>query len=336
MIILLDAACPKPDLARVTARVKALGFTARLVRGARDTAVCVSGHERALDPALFAGLPGVRRVIPATSPLRLAQRGVRQPDTVVEVRGVRIGGRGFTVIAGPCAVESRAATLRLAAAVKKAGAHMLRGGAFKPRTSPYSFQGLGEPGLKILAEARDLTGLPVVSEALDQASLELVARYADMVQIGSRSMQNFPLLRAAGRLSLPILLKRGFSATLEEWLLAAEYVLAEGNRRVVLCERSVRAVTGHPYNTLDLNSVLAARRLSHLPVLADPSHGSGVRDQVAALARAAAVLPAHGVLVEVHERPEQALSDGAQALRPAQFARLMGQLRALAPVRPSP
>ncbi len=269
-----------------------------------------------------------------TESYRLVGREAHPDPTVVTVAGrVEIGKGRLVVIAGPCAVESEEQTVRIAKAVARAGAHMLRGGAFKPRTSPYSFQGLGEKGLAILAAARQATGLPVVTEALDARSLALAAEHADVVQIGARNMQNFSLLKESGRIRKPVMLKRGFSATVDEWLMSAEYILAEGNAQVILCERGIRAAaTGnHGRSTLDLGAVLAVRAMSHLPVIVDPSHGSGVRERVAPLARAAAAAGAHGIMVEVHDRPEEALCDGPQAILPDQFAALMKDLAAMAP-----
>ena len=262
-------------------------------------------------------------------PYKLAGREETPSDLIVEVAGLRFGGPDLIVIAGPCAVEGEETYLRSAQTVQAAGARMLRGGAFKPRTTPYAFQGLGEEGLKILAEARAETGLPVVTEAIDPASLELVYKYADIVQIGARSMQNFSLLREAGKLDKPVLLKRGLSATVDEWLQSAEYLLAEGNQRIILCERGIRTFSSHTRNTLDLNAVPVVQKLSHLPVMVDPSHGTGLRDKVVPLARAAAAVGAHGVIIEVHDRPEEALCDGPQAMPPEDFAALVETLRRL-------
>ncbi|MDE2291698.1 MAG: 3-deoxy-7-phosphoheptulonate synthase [Elusimicrobia bacterium] len=327
MLILMEHGSDDKDLAGVVARVEKLGFKAHVIPGADRTAIGVTGNGGPLDPRLFEELPGVKQAIPVTKPYKLAGRDFHHGDTEVQLgRGVVVGAGRFVVMAGPCAVESREQTLRIARAVKKAGAHVLRGGAFKPRTSPYAFQGLGEEGLKILAEARAETGLPVVSEALDPASLELVHKYADVVQIGARNMQNFALLKEAGKLDKPVLLKRGLSATVDEWLQSAEYLLAEGNPRVILCERGIRTFSSHTRNTLDLNAVAVVQKLSHLPVLVDPSHGTGLRDKVAPLAKAAAAVGAHGVIIEVHDRPAEALCDGPQAMPPEEFAALVETL----------
>ena len=330
MLILMDADHKDKDLQGVVARIESLGFKAHVIPGANSTAVGVTGNPGPLDPRIFEVLPGVKQAIPVTKSYKLAGRDFKHGDTAVEIApGLSIGAGRFVVMAGPCAVESREQTLRIARAVKAGGAHVMRGGAFKPRTSPYAFQGLGEEGLKILAEARDETGLPVVSEALDPTSLELVYKYADIVQIGARNMQNFALLKEAGRLDKPVLLKRGLSATIDEWLQSAEYLLAEGNPRVILCERGIRTFSSHTRNTLDLNAVPVAQKLSHLPVLVDPSHGTGLRDKVAPLARASAAVGAHGVIIEVHDRPKEALCDGPQALPPEDFAELVVVLKKL-------
>ena len=281
---------------------------------------------------VFEGLPGVLEVIPVTHSYKLVSREVKAEDTVVDVGGVKAGGRGLVIVAGPCAVESREQILTIALAVKKAGAHLLRGGAFKPRTSPYSFQGLGEEGLKLLAEAREATGLPVVTEAVDVEGVDLVERYADAIQIGARNMQNFSLLRRAGKARKPVILKRGMSATLEEFLMSAEYILSEGNYAVILCERGVRTFSDFSRNTLDLAVVPAVKKISHLPILVDPSHGTGRREKVAPLSRASAAVGADGLMIEVHHDPDRALSDGPQSITPDLFEALMRDLRQIAPV----
>jgi 3-deoxy-7-phosphoheptulonate synthase len=312
--------------------VEARGFKAHAIPGAQRTAIGITGNKGALEAPAFESLPGVLEVIPVSHAYKLVSREVKPDDTVVQVGGVPVGGSGLVVIAGPCAVESREQALTIARAVKAAGAHLLRGGAFKPRTSPYSFQGLGEEGLKILAEAREATGLPVVTEAVDIEGLELVERYADAIQIGARNMQNFSLLRRAGRAKKPVLLKRGMSATLEEFLMSAEYILSEGNYGVILCERGVRTFSDFSRNTLDLAVVPAVKALSHLPILVDPSHGTGRRDKVAPLSRAAAAVGADGLIVEVHHDPNRALSDGPQSITPDMFELLMRDLGQIAPV----
>jgi 3-deoxy-7-phosphoheptulonate synthase len=277
-------------------------------------------------------MPGVETVTPISRPFKLASREFHPQDTVVRVRGHAIGDGSLAIMGGPCSVESRDQLLETADAVRAAGATVLRGGAFKPRTSPYSFQGLGEQGLRILAEARERTGLPVVTEAVDVEGVDLVERYADAIQVGARNMQNFSLLKRVGRARKPVLLKRGMSATLEEFLMSAEYILAEGNYQVVLCERGVRTFSDFSRNTLDLAVVPAVERLSHLPILVDPSHGTGRREKVAPLSRAAAAVGADGLLIEVHHDPDRALSDGPQSLTPDAFARLVEELRQIAPV----
>jgi len=330
MLILLDSDHTEKDLQGVVERVERMGLKAHVIPGAHSTAVGVTGNDQALDPAVFEELSGVKQAIPVTKPYKLAGRDFKQGETVIDVAGrVKVGGGRFCVIGGPCAVESEAAVLRIARKVKDAGGHMLRGGAFKPRTSPYSFQGLGEDGLKILAAARDETGLPIITEAIDPRSLELVYKYADVIQLGARNMQNFALLREAGKLDKPVMLKRGMSATIDEWLMSAEYLMSEGNSRVMLCERGIRTFSGYTRNTLDLNAVAVVRKLSHLPVIVDPSHGTGLREKVAPMARAAAAIPAAGVIIEVHDRPEEARCDGHQALSPESFEELIGQLRAM-------
>jgi len=329
MLIVMKRGAREEEVAGVVARIEAMGFRAVPMPGAQRTAVCVLGNEGPLDPALFREMAGVKEAIPVSKPFKLVSRESRAESSVVAVGAVEVGGGGFTIMAGPCAVESEDQCLRIAEAVATAGAVIFRGGAFKPRTSPYSFQGLGEKGLKILAGVRERFGLPVVTEAIDHDVIKMVADYADMVQIGARNMQNYSLLRAAGHCGKPVLLKRGLAATVEEWLMAAEYVASEGNPRVVLCERGVRTFADHSRNTLDLSAVLAVKQLSHLPVIVDPSHAAGRRDQVGPLAKAAAVVAADGVIIEVHHDPDHALSDGPQSLYPDQFARLAQDLARL-------
>jgi 3-deoxy-7-phosphoheptulonate synthase len=272
-------------------------------------------------------MPGVLEVIPVTHAYKLVSREVKPENSVVKVGDVAVGGGAFVIAAGPCAVESLDQMLTVARQVKAAGARLLRGGAFKPRTSPYSFQGLGEEGLKILARAREETGLPVVTEAIDAESVELVAHYADAIQIGARNMQNFALLKRAGRAKKPVLLKRGLAATLEEFLMSAEYILAEGNYDVILCERGVRTFSDFSRNTLDLAVVPAVKQISHLPILVDPSHGTGRRDKVVPMSRGSAAVGADGLIVEVHHDPDTALSDGPQSITPDAFGALVGELR---------
>jgi len=331
LIVMRQDAKPE-EIRGVIEAVAARGFKAHPIPGAQRTAIGITGNKGAVDAPAFESLPGVLEVIPVTHAYKLVSREVKAEDTVVDVGGVKVGGRGLVIVAGPCAVESLDQALTVARAVKEAGAHLLRGGAFKPRTSPYSFQGLGEEGLKMLAEARQATGLPLVTEALDSEGVDLVERYADAIQIGARNMQNFSLLKRAGRSRKPVVLKRGLSATLEEFLMSAEYILAEGNYQVILCERGVRTFSDFSRNTLDLAVVPAVKRLSHLPILVDPSHGTGRRDKVAPLSRAAAAVGADGLMIEVHHDPDRALSDGPQSITPQMFASLLVELRKIAPV----
>lgn len=330
MLIVMDRGASEGDVRRVVETVERMGLRAHPIPGEQRTAIGITGNRGAIDPSAIENLPGVLEVFRISHPYRLVSREFHPDDTVVSVGGVPVGGKRVVVVAGPCAVESSDQTLRIAKAVRERGADLLRGGAFKPRTSPYSFQGLGEDGLKILAAARAETGLPVVTEVLDTAHVDLVASYADCLQVGARNMQNFELLKAVGRTGKPVLLKRGMSATLEEFLLAAEYVLNEGNPNVVLCERGVRTFTDFTRNTLDLAVIPAVERLSHLPILVDPSHGTGKRNKVIPMSRAAIAAGADGVAVEVHDRPEEAFSDGPQALTPDLFADLMTQLAPIA------
>ncbi len=320
------------EIRGVVKAVEARGMKAHPIPGAQRTAIGITGNKGAVDAPIFEGLPGVLEVIPVTHAYKLVSREVKAEDTVVDIGGVAVGGPALVVVAGPCAVESHEQMLTVARAVKQAGAQLLRGGAFKPRTSPYSFQGLGEEGLKILAAARDETGLPVVTEALDTEGVDLVERYADAIQIGARNMQNFSLLKRCGRARKPVLLKRGLAATLEEFLMSAEYVVSEGNYAVVLCERGVRTFSDFSRNTLDLAVVPAVKSLSHLPILVDPSHGTGRRDKVLPLSRAAVAVGADGIVVEVHHDPNSALSDGPQSITPPMFEALVRDLRQIAPV----
>jgi 3-deoxy-7-phosphoheptulonate synthase len=332
MLIVMDSAATADDVRRVVEAVEGLGLQAHAIPGAQRTAIGVTGNRGSVESASFENLPGVAEVIPVTAPYKLVSREAKREDTVVSIGGVPVGGPRVAVVAGPCAVESEKQALDIAREVCAAGATLYRGGAFKPRTSPYSFQGLGEAGLKILAKVREETGLPIVTEVLDTDSAELVAEYADCLQIGARNMQNFALLRKVGRMRKPVLLKRGMSATIEEFLLSAEYLLSEGNYEVVLCERGVRTFANHTRNTLDLSVIPYVKRISHLPILVDPSHGTGKRLKVLPMSRAAIAAGSDGLLIEVHDHPEVALSDGPQALLPEMFAQLMAEVRLLAPV----
>ena len=330
MLIVMDRSATAADVDRVVETAERMGLKAHPIPGEQRTAVGITGNRGTVEPTAFEDLPGVLEVIKVSHPYKLVSREFHPEDTVVSIGGVPVGGTRLAIIAGPCAVESLEQTVTIAREVKARGAHLLRGGAYKPRTSPYAFQGLGEEGLKILAAAREETGLPVVTEALDTSSIDIVAKYADCLQIGARNMQNFELLKAAGRIGMPVLLKRGMSATLEEFLLAAEYVLAEGNPNVVLCERGVRTFSDFTRNTLDLAVVPAVKRLSHLPILVDPSHGTGRRHKVTPMSLASIAAGADGVAVEVHHQPERALSDGPQALTPPMFSELMARLAPIA------
>jgi len=330
MLIVMHAAATEEQIAAVVRKIEELGFRAHVIPGAQRTAIGITGNPGPLDPGLFEGMPGVIEAVPVSPPYKLTSREVKPEKTVVRVGEVTIGGEELAIIAGPCAVESYEQTMTVAEWVSRLGVKFFRGGAYKPRTSPYSFQGLGEEGLKILAEVRARFGLKIVTEAIDQESADLVERYADVMQIGARNMQNFSLLRRAGQARIPVLLKRGMSATLEELLLAAEYIMAEGNYNVILCERGVRTFAQHARNTLDLSIVPAVQRLSHLPIIVDPSHGTGRREQVIPLARAGVAVGADGIMVEVHPNPERALSDGPQALTLPMLRDLVQQVREIA------
>jgi 3-deoxy-7-phosphoheptulonate synthase len=326
----MRAQATEEDISLVCRKIESLGLRAHILPGAQKTAIGITGNRGSLDPAEFEDLPGVAEAIPVSKPYKLVSREVKPEDTLVKVAGVAVGGGELVLCAGPCSVESRDQILASARAVKAAGAQLLRGGAYKPRTSPYAFQGLGEEGLRLLGEARAETGLGVVTEAIDVETFDLVEQYADCIQIGARNMQNFSLLRRAGKCRLPILLKRGISSTLDEFLMAAEYILSEGNYQVILCERGVRTFADHTRNTLDLSVVPAVQRLSHLPIMVDPSHGTGKRDKVLPMALAAVAAGAAGVMVEVHPNPDRALSDGFQSLYPEQFEELAEECRAIA------
>ena len=330
MLVVMKPNATEAQVDAVVEKIRSLGFVPHAIPGAQRTAIGVTGNKGGLDPALFESLPGVREAIRVSQPFKLVSREVKEEDTVLDVGGVALGGKRLVVMAGPCSVESKEQVLQAARAVKAAGATMLRGGAYKPRTSPYEFQGLAEDGLKLLALAREETGLKVITEAMDVETLAMVADYADVVQIGARNMQNFSLLKQLGKIAKPILLKRGASATIREWLMAAEYVVAHGNGRVALCERGIRTFETATRNTLDLNAVPVLKSLTHLPVIVDPSHGIGLRAHVPAMARAAVAAGADGLIIEVHPCPEKALSDGQQSLTPEEFSGLMAQVRVIA------
>jgi 3-deoxy-7-phosphoheptulonate synthase len=330
MIIIMKQGASTQEVADVVARVEELGFRAHLSQGEERTIIGVIGDERHVAPPTFELMPGVDHCVPILRPFKLASRDLRPENTVVRLNGVRIGGDEVVIMAGPCAVESREQLLETAWAVKEAGGKVLRGGAYKPRTSPYSFQGLGMEGLEMLAEAREATGLPIVTEVIAPHDVPAVAEYADILQIGARQMQNYSLLHAAGESGRPVLLKRGIMSTMEELLMSAEYILTHGNYRVMLCERGIRTFETYTRNTLDINAVPLLKELSHLPVIVDPSHGTGQWRLVPAAARAAVAAGADGLLVEVHPHPELALSDGGQSLKPETFERLVLEARRVA------
>ena len=329
MLIVMDKTATQEQIDNVIAAIEQRGFTARPIPGGERTSIGILNNKGHVDGSPFLGLPGVKDAIHVTRPYKLVSREFKQQDTVVQVGEVPIGSAALTIIAGPCAVESEYQALTIAEHVRRSGAQLFRGGAFKPRTSPYSFQGLGEKGLKILAKVRRETGMPVVTEVMDLDKMDLVAEYADVIQIGTRNMQNFSLLRKAGKASKPVLLKRGMAATIDEWLMAAEYIMEGGNSEVILCERGVRTFVHHSRNTLDLSAVSVVIKESHLPIIVDPSHAAGQRDQVIPLSRAAVAVGAHGLIVEVHHAPEEALSDGAQSLYPEQFDSMCRQVRSI-------
>jgi 3-deoxy-7-phosphoheptulonate synthase len=334
MLVVMKAQATPEEIQAVCDHIEQLGFRAHPLPGAQRTAIGITGNQGEVDRGNLESLSGVAEVIRVSKAYKLASRDVKEEDTVIRFPGstATIGGRDLAIVAGPCSIESRDQAFAIAESVAAAGAQFFRGGAYKPRTSPYAFQGLGLEALKIMAEIRDKFGLRIITEALDNESLDLVAEWADVIQIGARNMQNFSLLKKAGRLRKPVLVKRGLSATLEEFLMAAEYVMSEGNYEVILCERGVRTFSDHARNTLDLSIIPAIQRVSHLPILIDPSHGTGRRDSVLPMARAAVASGADGILVEVHNHPETALSDGPQSIYPAQFVTMMHELQQIAPI----
>jgi 3-deoxy-7-phosphoheptulonate synthase len=329
MMIIMRADASQEQIAHVVERVEFVGLRAHLSTGVERTVIGAIGDGRPVDRDQFMLLPGVDRVVPITRPYKLSSREFRPEDSQVPLNGLRFGGEEVLIIAGPCSVESRSQLLETAWAVREAGAHALRGGAFKPRTSPYSFQGLGLVGLELLAEARQATGLPVVTEVMTAEQIPMVAQYADMLQLGARNMQNFNLLHALGESQKPVLLKRGMSATIDELLMSAEYILSHGNRRVVLCERGIRTFETATRNTTDINAVPVLKSLTHLPVVVDPSHSTGIWNYVTAIARAGIAAGADGLIIEVHSNPADALSDGGQSLKPERFVELVTQVRAI-------
>jgi 3-deoxy-7-phosphoheptulonate synthase len=332
MIVVMSMNASTREISEVIARIRAMGYDVHLSEGKERTIIGVIGRGRPLDRDSLALMPGVQDVMPVTHPYKIASREYHPDDTIIPLNGVKVGGPDLAIIAGPCAVEGRDELIEIAHMVREAGATALRGGAFKPRTSPYAFQGLGEEGLRYLAEAREATGLPVVTEVMDPQLVPLVCQYADVLQIGARNMQNYTLLHAVGESQHPVLLKRGMSSTIEELLMAAEYILSHGNMRVMLCERGIRTFETYTRNTFDINAIPVLKHLSHLPVIADPSHATGKWEYVEAISLGAIAAGADGLILEVHLDPEQALSDGRQSLKPERFAALVEKLRHLAPV----
>ncbi len=335
MLIVMKSQATPEQVQAVCDHIEQLGFRAHALPGAQRTAIGITGNQGEVERGNLEALPGVAEVIRVSKAYKLASRDVKEEDTIIRFPGTDAvigGGTNVAIVAGPCSIETRDQAYAIADAVANSGAQFFRGGAYKPRTSPYAFQGLGLEGLEIMAEIRERTGMRIITEAIDSESLELVAQYADVIQIGARNMQNYSLLKKAGRTRKPILVKRGMSATLDEFLMSAEYVMSEGNYQVILCERGVRTFADHTRNTLDLSIVPAVQRLSHLPILVDPSHGTGKRNKVVPMARAAVAVGADGIMVEVHHQPENALSDGPQSIYPAQFAEMMDQLEQIAAV----
>ena len=329
MLLVMNQNATTEQIDSVVSAIKKYGYIPRPIPGGERVSIGILYNKGPVDGSLFLGMPGVKEAIPVTRPYKLVSREFQPEETIIRIGDVAIGNGSLTIIAGPCAVESETQALTIANQVKQAGADLFRGGAFKPRTSPYSFQGLGKEGLEILAKVRETTGMPVVTEVMDYENFDLVEEYADVIQIGARNMQNYSLLKRAGKAKRPVLLKRGMAATIDEWLMAAEYILEGGNSQVILCERGVRTFVHHSRNTLDLSAVPFVRNESHLPVIVDPSHAAGRRDQVIPLSQAAVAVGADGLMVEVHHAPEEALSDGAQSLYPEQFEKLSSQVRSI-------
>lgn len=331
MIIVMKRGASAGDISFVVSQVEASGYRAHLSQGTERTIVGVVGDDRPLESHNFELLPGVEQIVRILQPFKLASRDFHPEPTVVDVRGVHVGGSKLVIVAGPCSVESRSQLMETAWAVKEAGATILRAGAFKPRSSPYSFQGMGEEALELLAEAREATGMPVITEVMSTEQVPLVSKYTDVLQIGARNMQNFPLLQAVGRTRIPVMLKRGLMNTAQEWLLSADYILSGGNRQVMLCERGIRTFETATRNTFDINAIPLLKGWTHLPVFGDPSHGTGKWDLVSAVGRAIIAAGGDGLMVEVHPDPAKALSDGAQSLKPERFADLVASIRQIAP-----
>jgi 3-deoxy-7-phosphoheptulonate synthase len=334
MLVVMQAHATKEQVRAVCEKIELLGYRAHALPGAERTAIGITGNKGEVEPGTLEEMPGVQELIRVTKPYKLVSRDIKPDNTIIRFPGseATIGGKTLAIMAGPCSIESHDQAFAVAERVVQAGAQFFRGGAYKPRTSPYSFQGLGEEGLRIMAEVRDRFGLRIVTEAIDHESMDLVEKYADIIQIGARNMQNYSLLKRAGKARIPVMVKRGMSATLEEFLMAAEYVMSEGNYNVLLCERGIRTFADHTRNTLDLSVVPAVQRLSHLPIIVDPSQGTGKRNKVTPLSRAAIAVGADGLIIEVHNQPDKALSDGMQSLFPDQFDELMTQVRQIATV----
>jgi 3-deoxy-7-phosphoheptulonate synthase len=332
MVVVMNENATEEQIQAVVTRLNEMNFEVHRSNGVNQTLLGAIGDKRNIDSRNFELMAGVHEVLRISTPYKLASRAFHPEDTLIKIRDVEIGGKTVVVMAGPCSVETMEQVEKIAAAVKKAGAQILRGGAFKPRTSPYSFQGLGEPGLKILRQTADKEGLLAVSEVMEIAQVPLVAEYVDILQVGARNMQNFNLLRELGKIRKPVLLKRGLAATIEELLMAAEYIMAGGNYQVILCERGIRTFENATRNTLDISAIPVVKKLSHLPIVVDPSHGTGRRDKVTPMARAAVAAGADGLIIEVHHDPDNALSDGAQSLLPEQFTALMKELHLIARV----
>jgi 3-deoxy-7-phosphoheptulonate synthase len=330
MIVIMDLQATMKEKSAVIARAESLGFKVHLSDGKERTIIGLIGNERTLNREQLEMMPGVERVVPVLKPFKVASREFNPENSVFPIGPHIVGGKDLVIMAGPCSVESRSQIIETAHAVKEAGAHILRGGAFKPRSSPYSFQGLGEEGLKYMAEAREQTGLPIITEVMEPAQVPLICEYADILQIGARNMQNYALLHAVGKSQHPVLLKRGMSSLIEEWLMCAEYILSHGNTRVMLCERGIRTFEKYTRNTFDINAIAVAKQMSHLPVIADPSHATGKWEYVAAAAKAAVAAGADGLIIEVHPRPDEAMSDGIQSLKPEKFAALVREMRRVA------
>ncbi|MCB8953425.1 MAG: 3-deoxy-7-phosphoheptulonate synthase [Ardenticatenales bacterium] len=330
MLVIMKVDAGMRDISAVIARVEDQGCKVHISEGKERTVLGIVENGHKIDRESLEQIPGVERVVPVTQPFKLASREFKADNTVFPIGDHTVGDQNLIVMAGPCSVESRAQIIETAIACKEAGAHVLRGGAFKPRSSPYAFQGLGEEGLRYLAEAREITGLPIITEVMEPSLVPLVCEYADVLQIGARNMQNYALLHAVGESQHPVLLKRGMSSLMEEWLMCAEYILSHGNTRVMLCERGIRTFEKYTRNTFDINAIPVVKHLSHLPVIADPSHATGKWEYVGAAARASVAAGADGVIIEVHPRPQEALSDGRQSLTPTDFARLVREMRAIA------